>query len=741
MNVSILEKSINSFDDIINKQNKIFELVNNGEWSKLKQLINKENKDFNYDIKNNQNINLIEYLILFNKIDIIKLIIDNVKIDIIDENGRSILYNIIKFSYVEILILVLDKNVSLIGKDILEIYDNEGNNSLMYCILFNNITCLNILCKYIHNFYSKNINGINSLHYSIINSKYDIFVSLSKYYDLNIRTNKGETPLLLSIKTKNYEIFKFLLQKKINYNISEDLYNYTALHYISIIFNIQICTIVEPYIQDFEGNFQDKSGNIFYHYFVNNLINYDINNVNNIFTIYKKVIFNYNLKNIDGNIPAHIFLENIDKYETYKEIFIDLIINSDLNIQNNNGDSCLFLLIKKNYWIHLSDILIKKSLDVFILNAKRENMFKYILPENKDEFIKIIINSYLYQLKHSKKIFHLNEDKKCNELLTSNKKNDCYDIVFNKITEQINFFMKNNIITNTMFSYPKSRIYPVILDKYNDVINPSYSSTTINIFFGLYYLSKKYNNIKSPINLIKKNTILINFNNTYYDFINYSLMWINFKFVNHFNNLEGYLKTIINDFDFFIIPLGIEIYDLKTFKGHANYIIFDLKKKHVERYEPYGAEPPFDMNYDYQLLDNVLEIFVLSLNLNFTYISPIQYLPKISFQYKEIYELKNNYIGDPDGFCSVWCILWTDLRIKHSQILPKKLELLINKEIINNNYQYKKIIRNYSKNITDIRDYFLNKINTNINEWNNDKLDNIKILKLQQLIKQKILNT
>jgi hypothetical protein len=311
-------------------------------------------------------------------------------------------------------------------------------------------------------------------------------------------------------------------------------------------------------------------------------------------------------------------------------------------------------------------------------------------------------------------------------------------LILNKIKEQINFFINNNIITNMMFSYPIVKIYPIILEKYPDVINSSYSSTTINIFFGLYYLSKKYKNIKSPIDLIKKNTTLIQLNNTYYDFINYSLLWVNFKFINHFNNLEGYLKTIINDFDFFIIPLGIEMYDLKVFKGHANYIIFDFKNKNVERYEPYGSEPPFDMNYDYNLLDNVLENFVLSLNLNLTYISPIKYLPKISFQYKEIYELKNNYIGDPDGFCSVWCILWTDLRIKNYTISPRKLELLINKEIINNNYNYKKIIRNYSQNITIIRDYFLNLIDSNINEWNNDKLNTEQILKLEYFIKQKL---
>ena len=60
----------------------------------------------------------------------------------------------------------------------------------------------------------------------------------------------------------------------------------------------------------------------------------------------------------------------------------------------------------------------------------------------------------------------------------------------------------------------------------------------------------------------------------------------------------------------------------------------------VERFEPHGAEPPYGMDYNANLLDNLLKNKISSFKLGFEYISPSEYLPKIGFQIKEIYELK-----------------------------------------------------------------------------------------------------
>lgn len=734
--VLLLNDNLNNLDNIEKINYKLFKLINNGEWKEIIKII-KKNKNFDYNIKDSKNIYFLEYLILFNKYEIIKLIIKELKLDIVDENNRSILYNIIKFSYNEILKIILEENNNNIGLNINEIYDNNNNNSLMYCIQFNNIESLKILCDYVNNFNIKNNDGYNALHISIINNNFSIFKILTKYYNLNTLTNDGETPLHLSIKNNNLDFIDFLLKSNIKLNITENKYNLSPLHYIAISNDINLCLLIKKYINLFDGNIQDKNGNIFYCYFIEKITLLNKNDVLKMFNIYKQITFNYNIFNIDGNISLHLILEKLNIYKNYTDIINDVIINSDLNIQNNYGESSLFLLVKYDYWENVKDILEKKKLDIFIFNNKRETIFKYLDKNKINSFLELITKSYLYILSSTDKNYYLSNDNNCKDLIQSNKKNNCHKIILDRISDCVNIFINKNIIMNKMFSYPKTKLYPKLIDNYPEVNISSYSTTSINIFSGLLYLSKKYKNTKSSINLIKQNTELINFNNNYSEFINYSLYWKNYKFINDINSLYSYINQIKDKTNFFIIPLGIELFDSKGYKGHSNYLIFDFKNNRLERFEPYGSEPPQSMNYDSNLLDNVLENFSLQFNLE--YLPPKKYLPKISFQYKEIYELKSNYIGDPDGFCSTWSTFWTELRLKHPSIDIYKLEVILNKEIINNNISYRNLIRNYSKNITDIRDNFLEKINSNINDWNNDKITKDNILKLEELIKKSLI--
>jgi hypothetical protein len=173
---------------------------------------------------------------------------------------------------------------------------------------------------------------------------------------------------------------------------------------------------------------------------------------------------------------------------------------------------------------------------------------------------------------------------------------------------------------------------------------------------------------------------------------------------------------------FFGIPIGIELNTKKYVYGYANFLLFDFATMEVERFEPHGAEPPYGLDYNAHLFDNLLENKINSYKLGFKYISPYDYLPKIGFQIKEIYEIKSDYIGDPNGFCAVWCIWWADIRMGNSEISRNKLVSLLSKEIINEEYSYKKIIRNYSYYITELRDKLFNKANININDWINDTL-------------------
>lgn len=745
-------------DKIYALTTKIFQLIKLQDWKNLFTLI--KLNDMDYNIKDNSNTWLIEYLVMFNQMNIIELLLNkNIRIDIKDEQNRSILYSVIKFSYIPILKLLLKKNKEIIGKSILEIRDNEGNIPLFYAIKFFNKEIIEIIFNYQNNFYSKNSDGENALHLAIKTLDLDIFkLILTKISDINIKKNNGETCLHLAIKHRCYDIIKYIISeyidnpnKNINLNSTESKYNFTPLHYIFLSLDFQLVLIFEKCLSRFNPNIQDKSGNIFLHYFINNVIQNSDSHIkdNLIFLtdLIKKLDINYNLYNIDGNTSCHILLLNLDIFKKdYNVIINNLIEKTDLNIQNQNGESCLFLLIKNNFWKEVSNILIKKKLDIFIIDINRNTMFDYLDSDDLEKFTELVTNSYLYLLTDSeygskwldywdnrcKKNINLKELNETEKELIQNinidlNKSLCFSLINDKLKNYIKSFKKDKKIYD-IHSFPIHTKYPKLIENYSDVIIPTFTGSTIDIVSGLIFLNNKYKNqMSTSLKLIDSTVPLINCNNNICEIAGFEILWKNFQLLlpsSKSNDLVRELTYIkINKkIRFFGIPIGIELNTADYVYGHANFLLFDFVAMEVERFEPHGAEPPYGLDYNAHLFDNLLENKIDSFKLGFKYISPFDYLPKIGFQIKEIYELKSDYIGDPNGFCAVWCIWWADMRIGNSEINRKKLVGLLSKEIINEEYSYKKLIRNYSYFITKLRDKLLIKANININNWINDTM-------------------
>ena len=790
------------FNKLIDENNdtviKIFDYIKLHNWKELKKIIETTNIDLN--IKDNSNTYLLEYVIIFNQVEIIDLLLKKeIRIDITDDYSRSILYSVIKFSYLDILKKLLEKDKLLIGKSILEIKDNDDNIPLFYAIKFFNIDSVNIILPYTNNFYIKNKEGDNALHISIKSENFEMFKLINSYFpDLKSRNIKGESYLHLIIKYKCYDMLDYIFYKIIEQNIFKELlnyveykYNFTILHYIAINLDYRSLEIISNHdlLSLLNGNIQDISGNIFYHYFINNLINlkkltFEItNNIININTLFKKINFNINLYNIDGNTPSHIFFSNINFFSNNN---LNILINwitekSSMNIQNFNGESIFYLIIKNNYWKQINNILIKKKLDIFIIADDYKTIFDYIEKNDYNKFLKMIVNSYLYQLSNKKSSFEWIDywDNRCKKIVKYNELNEtelnllknlnikksneniCFDIIKTKIDKSIEQFIENKNFFE-LSSFPVSNKFAKLISEYPTVIVSTFSGSTIDVLSGLIYLINKFEKIKknyliTSIEFIKNNDNIIDcknskinplnksINNSNYicEIIGFELLWINkniFFPSDNDINIDYILKFIIknkNDgYRWFVIPIGIEIRNY----SHANYLLFDIEKMEVERFEPHGAYPPNNLNYDPDLLDSTLIDYLNNLGFKFNYFKPIDYLPKIGFQIKEINELNSDYIGDPNGFCALWCIWWTDIRLLNPDLERKKLVKLLNKELINGKYSYKKLIRDYSYYIINIRDNILLKANTNINEWINDIITEKNIELLNLTIKDTIKN-
>lgn len=807
-----------NFNNLIDSNNetviKIFDLVKQRDWVNIIKLIKKTSIDLN--IKDNSDTWLLEYAIIFNQPELVDVLLEkNVRIDITDDNSKSILYNIIKFSYFDILKKILNKDKISVGRSILELKDTNENIPLFYAIKLFNHECVKIILSYTNNFYISNSDGDNALHLAIKSQNYDLFILIWGYFnDIKSRNKQGESYLHIIIKLKCYDMLEFFISKiKTNPDVSQILnfvefrFNFTILHYICIGFDYNSLEILfkAEVLKLLDGKIQDDDGNIFYHYFISNILkNKKISielatNIININQLFKHIKWNINIYNIDGNTPAHIFFSNIDIFKTPN---LNLLINligelTDMNIQNFNGESVFYLIVKNNYWKNISNILVRKKLDIFIIANEGNTIFDFVEKKDYQEFLNIITNSYLSQLnsdtKSSKwieywdnrckkivKLSDLNETeleliKNLNIIKNDTKDKDkdkskvndniCFDIIKNKIEKAIEIFLQSKNYYE-FSSYPITHKYTKLISKYPNVVISTFSGSTIDILSGIIYLVKKFNNddnknyVETSIKIIKdkpdvieckniqqNNQIEVKKNgfNKICEIFGFEIMWINKNIIfptnnknNENNTINNILNTIVknkNDyFRWFIIPIGIE---LGSF-SHANYLIVDMEKMEVERFEPHGSHPPSNLNYEPELLDLFISNYLEESGLKFKYFKPKDYLPKIGFQTIEINETKSDYIGDPNGFCALWCIWWTDMRLSNPNIPREKLVKQLNKELINNKISYKKLIRDYSQYIIIIRDNIFVKANTNINEWINDTISQKNIDLLNSVILETI---
>ena len=105
----------------------LFDLIKKEKWNDAIKLFNtSSNLDIN--IRDEYNNYLIQYIILNNKLDFLKLILKkNPKIDIIDNDGKNLLYIPIKYDYFQIVNEILKFNKTNIGVSIIDFQDKFGN--------------------------------------------------------------------------------------------------------------------------------------------------------------------------------------------------------------------------------------------------------------------------------------------------------------------------------------------------------------------------------------------------------------------------------------------------------------------------------------------------------------------------------------------------------------------------------------------------------------------------------------
>ena len=691
----------------------LFEYINKQDWANIKKII-EENKDIDLNIRDDSNNYLIQFIILYNKYDLIDLFVEKkCKIDIINNEGKTLLYYGIKYNYYKLVEKLLDINYT--GFPILDLKDKNKFYPIHYAIMDNNIKILELLLKKGSDINQKDGNGNTPLILSIKSkfNKISKFLLENKNININITNNIGETALHVACNYEQESIIEILLDnKEIDINIQDTENKYTSLMYAVSLnnFNITQMLINNPNINLL---YQDITGNTAFHYGIIQEVNEDlIKLLDDKIENKKENDHIYNLTNLNGNTILHLLLEkniqiNLKKY----------IENTNLNIQNYQGNT-IWHLFGKRWYNYITELEQKKN-NVFIKNKKNE--IAYNTYKDSEKFIDMLIKSYYNYLKLRKKEWKNDWDTICqnNELL---KKLDFKD---NSTEKNCYEKIKKNIIDNNVSVPFKKMKYCISFENNSLTEFITYTGTSLDILAGMIFLKQTDNVFTS----LSKKYILNDTLTEYYkvlgiikeikgEYFNFEITWLYQKifFPTNFDIIIQNFKD--SNKRYFVIPLGIYHSD----NAHANILLYDSKLNEIERFEPSGSEYPFNFNYNPDLLDFYLENYFSEKFKDCKYFKPKSYEMNIGFQTMEVIDI-NKKIGDPGGFCGAWSLWWVYMRIKNENIDRKKLFLQLVKNIRRNNLSFKTIIRSFSKYITDLRDGLLKKVSLDINKWLNDDFD------------------
>ncbi len=506
----------------------------------FKEIINIKNKEdlkkFNIDKPIFFNNYLFHYLIIFNKLDILKL----VDFPIYKENddGMNGFFLASKYENITILKYLIEKYPDYIynKNDKNELFINYLNSTYIIQLLNYNLDWKRLFSQKVYNYdsnsdvtifdllisecnyddilkilkiYKPNDSHLNAL---IVNENItvDNIISILKLFDssvYNLRDNEDINLLFSAISRNNIQLVKFLLDNNINANYFTMVNTYSPLMFSYLNNNLKITKIIWEYIKnDFDYSVTTKSNENIAHFILKN--NYFDPLSLDILSNCDSYVWHQH--NINKVTPLHLLVKlNFDKFHK-------IINNQEINL-NIKGPN-------------------NKTLKEFIIELKFDNWLEYL---------------------YTKKEYKENNDIKLENYEYSH--GNLFQSKFKDI----------------------SMLILTLKNKYNNLYLPNIDDITLK-------------------NLNASDNITINWPDSIFDFspifpwiICYESedkYWIH-KNLNYVINITRREKS--HDIGFVYLSLSVENVGL-----HANILIYDFNKMTIERFDPYGDTVYFDKKLD-----------------------------------------------------------------------------------------------------------------------------------------------
>lgn len=691
------------------EEQNLFADARNGNIKRIRRIISKH-IHYDYNFRDPRGTPFIFYIVDLSDITCLNLIFKtNIRIDVYDADGTTLLFNPIKYGKEHIVKTVVEYK-NLTGIPIYLFTDHDKNIPLYNAIILQSRECFDVLLGSAVSCTLLNKNGYNGMHLAVLTR--DIYY-VKKVHEFDSKSNSisshGEYPLHIACRLSLYDISAFLIDLGIGINEHEFVLGRSPLHNACQIGNVEIIKklIGAGAIKDTQMN----SGSTPLHLCIFYKQIYAFS------ALMEGTLPNTNLYNAYLEIPLHIALYM--DYNDSHEYISALIRHSNLNIPNVDGVTCMHLLCSTNLWKKYADVLVIKKMDATALSKKRKRPIDYVNKDDASEFLKLLVGSYHNILIRKKKTWREEWMMKC-------------DIDGEECDRKIRELIIKSIDDTTrkceFRTYPihENSVKCISMELDKEVAGYQLQGYAFDALCNWIYAKKKFHNLGIPY---KKMTIDDNFGCSASGKITmdndcplskqlyeYSLIWI--PPILHVNpKVRDLIVDHLNDskIEYFVLNIYMKL----SRGGHANAIMYTRKNNEIERYDPNGA------GTDKQL-DAKLKFYFKKIIPDATYLAPEDYMTHVGPQSVEGSEMKQDYIGDPGGFCLSWIGWYVDMRLTYPQISRKKITNTLIYQSNNSLATFREIIRNYSIKIGKIRDEILKLAGMSMNKLYNDDYSDIE---------------
>jgi hypothetical protein len=509
-----------------------------------------------------------------------------------------------------------------------------------------------------------------------------------EYYKIILFFTEYEPIYIINyiIKYNEYELFKYIYKHMPN-KIEDQLVLIINMKRLEM---LKLITKNNCEILRIPNDIYDNRGiNEIFYVFNDDMVKYLIN------TCLKKIINNdknfiYDYDNFK-NSYLHIFLyqyKKIKKYNLFNELKI-MIEMFDLNIENYEGITCGHLLFQSDLWLNdtIYNTLKNRKINLLKTNNYNQNIYEIIEIHHKTN-----------QNKFNELSEYIHFDLSDNLELNKNIKNIVYDIDI-KIK---NYGLFGSKLTDYMFyiEYLKTKYSKLLIPIYDDD-KDNYREFVIK------------NMIVNKMDYIKNRSINL-YSKYFTKYLVHNIFWID---ENNYFLHDKLFSLIQNTKKLFVL---IKITFITSNMNHANILLYDKKREHVYRFEPYGVN---NLGNDGHILDNILKNKFKKINNKIKYYQPQDYLNNLNFQLLdgEDTEIFKSY-GDPEGYCLAWSIWFIDFYLMNCESEINFVDIIkyfMNRENImrlfkqhnhlSDNY-YFDFIRSYAHHLTEKKISILKKI-------------------------------